>query len=102
MIYNPNSGKKTNLVPMLEQRFNQEGVPFELMPTRQALDTYRFARELNIDEYSVIACCGGDGSYHETVNGMLNRPDGKKLPVAFLPNGSGNDLCRALGILSLD
>lgn len=33
---------------------------------------------------------------------MLDRPDGLKIPLAFLPNGSGNDLCIALGITSLD
>ena len=33
---------------------------------------------------------------------MLNRADKIKIPVALLPNGSGNDLCSALGIMSLD
>lgn len=33
---------------------------------------------------------------------MLNRADKIKIPVAFLPNGSGNDLCSALGVMSLD
>lgn len=46
--------------------------------------------------------CGGDGSSHEVVNGMLDRPDKVKIPLAFLPNGSGNDLCIALGITNLD
>jgi diacylglycerol kinase family enzyme len=55
-----------------------------------------------LTKYSVLCCCGGDGSYHETVNGMLNREDGLKIPVALIPNGSGNDLCSALGIMSLD
>ena len=72
------------------------------MPTRQYLDTYNFAKDVDLKKYSVLCVCGGDGSYHETVNGMLNRPDKLKIPVAFLPNGSGNDLCRALGMFSLD
>jgi len=50
----------------------------------------------------VLAVCGGDGSYHEIVNGMLSRADGLKRPCAFLPNGSGNDLCRALGCEELE
>lgn len=33
---------------------------------------------------------------------MLNRPDGLKIPVALIPNGSGNDLCSAVGIKNLD
>ena len=61
-----------------------------------------FAKDLEIEKYSVIVAAGGDGTYHEVINGMLNRADGRKVPVALLPNGSGNDLCRALGIMTLD
>lgn len=102
IIYNPVSGKKRNLVPMIEQRLTSEGVPFEMIPTQQFMDTYNFAKDLDLTKYSVLCCCGGDGTYHETVNGMLNRDDKLKIPVAFLPNGSGNDLCNALGIMSLE
>ena len=73
-----------------------------MLPTRQYLDTYNFAKDVVLSNYSVLGICGGDGSYHEVVNGMLNREDKLKIPVAFLPNGSGNDLCRALGILTLE
>lgn len=45
---------------------------------------------------------GGDGSYHEVVNGMLARPDKLKLPIAMLPNGSGNDTCSSIGVKTLD
>lgn len=65
------------------------------------MDTYNFARNLDLRNYSAICSCGGDGTHHEIVNGMLNREDKLKLPVVFLPNGSGNDLCNALGISSL-
>ena len=102
IIYNPVSGKKTNLIPLIENRLTREGVPFEMMPTGQYLDTYNFARDLDIQKYSVLCCCGGDGSYHEVVNGMLNRPDKLKIPVAFIGNGSGNDLLRSLGVFDLD
>lgn len=45
---------------------------------------------------------GGDGTYHEVVNGMLARKDGKKIPFGMIPNGSGNDTCSAMGIFTLD
>jgi len=87
---------------LIEARLTKEGVPFELIPTRQYLDTYNFAKDLDLSKYSVLCCCGGDGSYHEVVNGLLNREDKVKIPVAFMPNGSGNDLCRALGSDNLE
>ena len=61
-----------------------------------------FAKDLDIDKYSIIVAAGGDGSYHEVINGVLNRADKRRLPVALLPNGSGNDLCSSLGIMTLD
>jgi len=56
---------------------------------------------LNIDDYSAIVAVGGDGTLHEVVNGMLHRPDKRRVPVAFIPNGSGNDLCVTLMIDSI-
>lgn len=102
IIYNPNSGKKTNLIPRIEQRLFAEKINFELRPTMKAGDTYAFAKDLPIHEYSAIVAAGGDGSYHEVINGMLARPDGKKIPIAMIPNGSGNDLCTSLGIMNLN
>ena len=55
-----------------------------------------------MDNYSAIVAVGGDGTLHEVVNGMLHRKDKRKLPVAFIPNGSGNDLCRSLEIYHID
>lgn len=47
--------------------------------------------------YDVILICGGDGSVHEAVNGIMQR-DGEKPVLAYLPVGSGNDSARACGI----
>ncbi len=30
------------------------------------------------------------------------REDKKKVPLAFIPNGSGNDTCKSIGIYSID
>ena len=56
------------------------------------------SRDLQIDNYSALVTVGGDGTVHEVVNGLMCRQDGKKLPLCFLPNGSGNDLCGSLGL----
>lgn len=44
---------------------------------------------------------GGDGTIHKAVNGMMQRKDGKTLPISILPNGSGNDTCRAFNLTSI-
>jgi diacylglycerol kinase family enzyme len=102
IIYNPVSGKKTNLVPLIETRLKLEKIPYELLPTQKRHDTYFFAKEIDLSKYSLLVAAGGDGSYHEVVNGMLARPDNFKLPIAMLPNGSGNDTCASIGVKTLD
>ncbi|CAK9436087.1 uncharacterized protein LODBEIA_P06450 [Lodderomyces beijingensis] len=54
------------------------------------------ARELDIDQYDVIACCSGDGIPHEVINGFYQRSRDlgvaafNKLIITQLPCGSGN------------
>jgi len=45
---------------------------------------------------------GGDGSIHEVLNGMLHRSDKKRLPVALVPNGTGNDLSHSFLLRDID
>ena len=102
IIYNPASGKSVNLRPLIEKRLNQEKVPFEFLNTEKYFDTFRYTKDLDIDKYSVLCAAGGDGTYHEVINGMLAREDKRKIPIAVIPNGSGNDLCSSIGIWTLD
>jgi len=102
IIYNPVSGKKTNLLPLMENKLKIANVPYELIPTQKAFDPYEFARDLDYNLYSVLVSVGGDGTIHEVVNGMLSRKDGAKLPIAIIPNGSGDDLCSSIGIMNVD
>ncbi len=47
-------------------------------------------------EYDVIACAGGDGTFNETVNGMLRA--GLTIPLGYIPSGSTNDFAVSLKI----
>ena len=64
--------------------------------------TWELAANLDIDKYSILVAVGGDGTYHEVVNGMLQRPDKRRIPVAYIPNGSGNDTLRSVGVISIE
>jgi diacylglycerol kinase (ATP) len=72
------------------------------MKTKKAGDTYTYALTIDLTKYSMLVAAGGDGSYHEVVNGMLARPDGIKLPIGMIPNGSGNDTCHSIGVETID
>jgi diacylglycerol kinase family enzyme len=55
-----------------------------------------YCKNLDLEKYSAVVAVGGDGTIHEVVNGFMMRKDGKKLPIGFLPNGTGNDMCGAI------
>ena len=49
-----------------------------------------------------MVAVGGDGTLHEVINGMLQREDAQKIPISFIPNGSGNDLIGCMGIRNIE
>jgi diacylglycerol kinase family enzyme len=102
IIYNPNSGRRKNIILRIKDRLNSEDIPFKLLMTEKPFDTFLLANSLEIDKYSALIAVGGDGSCSEVVSGMLSRDDGKTLPFGCVPNGSGNYLCKELGIFDVD
>ena len=45
-------------------------------------------------DVDVVACCGGDGTFNETVNGVLR--SGVDVPIGYIPAGSTNDFASSL------
>ena len=62
------------------------------------LDPYRKALDADLDRYSALVAVGGDGTLNQMVNGMLARPDRKRVPVGLIPTGQSNDMARSLGL----
>eukprot|EP00347_Sterkiella_histriomuscorum_P012216 403369450 len=91
IVYNPNSGKRRNIRVLISQRLDAEKIPYEFLESKKVFDTWLIPQEMDIDKYSALVAVGGDGTFHEVVNGLLHRADKKRIPVAFIGNGSGND-----------
>lgn len=47
-------------------------------------------------DHDFVVCCGGDGTFNETVNGVLQLQSNK--PIGYIPTGSTNDLASTIGI----
>ena len=45
-------------------------------------------------EMDLIVCCGGDGTFNETISGMLKA--GVDVPLGYIPAGSTNDFAASL------
>jgi diacylglycerol kinase family enzyme len=80
---------KNLVVYALQGRFDVEAV------TTQAQNhATEIGREARDGGYDVVVAFGGDGTLNEVANGLA----GSDLPVAVLPGGSTNVVCRTLGM----
>ena len=50
------------------------------------------------DQVDRIVCCGGDGTFNETVSGVLK--SGRNIPIGYIPAGSTNDFASSLHLNS--
>jgi YegS/Rv2252/BmrU family lipid kinase len=48
------------------------------------------------DQLDLVVCCGGDGTFNETISGVLK--SGRDIPVGYIPGGSTNDFASSLGL----
>jgi diacylglycerol kinase family enzyme len=66
----------------------------EAVSTEAQNHATEIGREAQDGGYDVVVAFGGDGTLNEVANGLA----GTDLPVAVLPGGSTNVVCRTLGI----
>ena len=97
LITNPVSGKgkAAAVAEQVLQRLIAEGYTGRLELTTQAGDANRIARETIENGSHWIIACGGDGTIHEVVNAIAEKPD---VVLGVLPCGKGNDFAEALKI----
>lgn len=74
----------------------RHGYVFKTEISRFAGHSRELAREL-APQSDLMLALGGDGTLHEVINGLFDQ-EGPRPTLAFVPLGTGNDLCRALGV----
>ena len=99
-IMNPCAGQRKaarNLTQILEI-FNRAGYEVNVYMTAGPGDGEHMAA-LRGPECDLVVCCGGDGTFNETLSGLLKA--GADVPMGYIAAGSTNDFASSLG-LSLD
>ena len=98
-VMNPMAGlrKANKLLPEILGIFNRAGYRVMVHITESQGDAARVVAQegANMD---VLVCCGGDGTFNETLAGMLGA--GLDLPIGYIPAGSTNDLANSLHLPS--
>ena len=96
LIINPISGTKSKrgLDSKITKRLTDLGYNVTCRLTERAGHATELAKQAVEDGAEIVAVCGGDGTINETAMAMR----GTGVPMALIPNGSGNGLARHLRI----
>jgi len=86
----------------IKDMLDAQNIKAQFYETTGYMAGWKIAQELDMDDHSALIAVGGDGTLHEIINGMMFRKDKRTLPIAFVPNGSGNDTCASLGVHSIE
>lgn len=93
-IMNPCSGtKKANkYLTEILSIFNRAGYAVQVYITEKRGDATEMAKQAK--DVDVVVCCGGDGTFNETLTGLLEA--GLDIPMGYIPAGSTNDFASSL------
>jgi len=98
LLYNPLSGRRhTRRVADVKAALavlQQAGVEATLEPTRGQADATVQARQAIADGCDTIFACGGDGTVHDVLQGMV----GSSAVLGVIPLGTANALAHDLGL----
>lgn len=98
VIMNPVAGQHDSgeVRALIEQRFGDVGLQYEVRETREAGDALRWAQQAATDGFDLVVVSGGDGTIMEAMSGLIK--SGGAVPLAQLPAGTANLLARGLSI----
>lgn len=96
-VMNPYSGmrKAVRYLSDIIAIFNRAGYEVITYMTAGQGDATRAVEERAAD-IDLVVCCGGDGTFNETISGILR--SGVDIPVGYIPAGSTNDFAASLKI----
>lgn len=95
-VVNPAAGRgrTARLWPEIARLMRRAGLRYRVAFTEAPGHGTELAREAVRRATKMVVAVGGDGTVNEVVNGLA----ASGATLALIPTGSGNDLCRALGI----
>jgi YegS/Rv2252/BmrU family lipid kinase len=93
LIYNPFSGAKRgkSIAKKASKLLTHAGVTVDLYKLEHAGHGQEIVEKEDLTDYDCLCAVGGDGTFHEAINGLMRKPeDERKIPIALIPAGTGN------------
>ena len=93
-IVNPRSGSQqaARQLDQLKAALLPHGLLVHTAVTEHPGHAQHLAATADVREISCICAVGGDGTIHEVVNGLMQHPQPRRIPLAVLAAGTGNAL----------
>ncbi len=97
MIYNPTSGKnsKRKKPDEIVRVFKNDGYTVTEKTTTCVGDATEIVKE-NANGHDLIVCCGGDGTFNEVINGVMQI--NCDIPIMYIPMGTTNDFANTINV----
>lgn len=97
LVVNPCAGRRiANLdVAYIVLTMQKNGYNVKVFYTRKPGDATNYAKDYGTN-FDIIVCCGGDGTFHEVINGVLSLE--KDMSIGYIPTGTTNDFAKSIGI----
>ena len=94
LVVNPTGGVRNGLeiLKTIKPIFEAGGIELEIIETKYAGHAKDIARAMDVEKFDSLCLVGGDGTMHETINGMYAREDNNRIPIGLIPAGTGNSL----------
>lgn len=94
MLYNPHSGaqKGEKIAKEAKALFSAANIDVHSIALEHQGHGEELCNTMDIKPFDVLCFIGGDGTFHECVNGLLKRADGLggTVPIAMIAGGTGN------------
>ena len=97
LIVNPCAGRNKTRTGTFDivDKFSAADYDFDVKTTTGPGDATGIV-EKYIGDNDMVVCCGGDGTFNETINGVMRLP--RRVPIGYIPAGSTNDLANTIGL----
>jgi sphingosine kinase len=100
IIVNPYSGKgqAEKILRKILPIFQHTNLAFSISKNN-LVETEKFIKNLDLSGIDGLVIIGGDGTIHQIINILINRPDWQKyhhIPLGIIPGGTSNGLSKSI------
>jgi diacylglycerol kinase (ATP) len=98
VIVNPKGGRKRGLkvLDSVKPIFANAGIDLSIHVTQRSGHAAEIAQSLHRESCDAICVIGGDGTFHEVVDGLMHREEPVSPPLGIIPAGTGNTIAEHL------